>query len=203
MWGSTCIPRKVYPGLSPLKRHFGCAQAQHVLLCCWWLRALMRDPGQGTLKGLAPYLPATRKYGTTMRRLRSGQWAAAAGGCDLATAPLRTLPAPAAGGLYLSGDSTVQEKRGRKHPVGRTTRHSDHAPYIFGVEVVLLIASWERLRVPVALALLAPKIKGPQTLLFRQRLKDFVPPAWVRQIVVVADAGCAAHATLRLITEKP
>ena len=33
-------------------------------------------------------------------------------------------------------------------------------------------------------------------------LKDFVPPAWVRQVVVVADAGFAANATLRLITEK-
>jgi hypothetical protein len=33
-------------------------------------------------------------------------------------------------------------------------------------------------------------------------LQDFVPPAWVRQIVVVADAGFAANATLRLITEK-
>ena len=33
-------------------------------------------------------------------------------------------------------------------------------------------------------------------------LKDFVPPAWVRQIAVVADAGFAANATLRPITEK-
>jgi transposase len=31
---------------------------------------------------------------------------------------------------------------------------------------------------------------------------DFVPPAGVRQLMVVADAGFAAHATLRLITEK-
>ena len=34
-------------------------------------------------------------------------------------------------------------------------------------------------------------------------LKDFVPPAWVRQVVVVADAGFAANATLRLIAAKP
>jgi hypothetical protein len=202
MWGSTCIPRKVYQVLYPLKRHFGCAQAQHFLICCWLLLALIRDPGKGTLKGLAPYLPATLTYWTTMRMVRSGQWDAAAGVCDLATATLRTLPAPGDGVLYLIGDSTVKEKRGRKHPVGRTTRHSDHAPYIFGFEVGLLIASWERLRVPVALALIDPKIKGHQNLRFRQRLKDFVPPAWVRQIIVVADAGFAANATMRLIPEK-
>jgi hypothetical protein len=33
-------------------------------------------------------------------------------------------------------------------------------------------------------------------------LKDFVPPAWVQQVVGVTDASCAANATLRLITEK-
>jgi transposase len=33
-------------------------------------------------------------------------------------------------------------------------------------------------------------------------LKAFVPPAWARQVVVVADAGFAANATMRLITEQ-
>ena len=123
-------------------------------------------------------------------------------GCDLATATLRALPPPTDGVLYLIGDSTLPQKRGRKHPLGRTTRHSEHDPYPFGFEVVLLIASWGRFRVPVALALMDPQSKGHQNLLFRQMLKDFAPPAWVHQIVVGADAGCAANATLRLITEK-
>jgi hypothetical protein len=68
--------------------------------------------------------------------------------------------------------------------------------------MVLRIASWGRLRVPGALAPMAPAITGPQNILFRQRLTEFVPPAWVRQIVVVADAGCAANATRRLIADK-
>ena len=32
-------------------------------------------------------------------------------------------------------------------------------------------------------------------------LKDFKPPAWVREVVVVADAGYPAKATLKLITD--
>ena len=202
MWGSTCIPRKVYQVLYPLKRHFCCVQAQHFLVFCWLLMALIRDPGKGTLKGLKPYLPPTLKYWTTVRMIRSGQWDAEAAVCDMATATLRALPPPADGVLYLIGDSTVKAKRGRKHPLGRTTRHSEHEPYMFGFEVVLLIASWERFRVPVALALIDPTCRGHQNILFRQMLKDFVPPAWVQQVVVVADAGFAANATLRLITEK-
>jgi hypothetical protein len=54
----------------------------------------------------------------------------------------------------------------------------------------------------VALALLDPTIKGHQHILCRQRLKDFVPPAWVRQVVGVADAGLAAHATRRVSTDQ-
>jgi hypothetical protein len=188
--------------LYPLKGHFGCAQAQHFLVCCWLLMALIRDPGKGTLKGLKPYLPPTLHYWTTVRMIRSGQWDVEAVVCDLATATLRTLPPPADGVLYLIGDSTVKEKRGRKHPLGRTTRHSDHAPYTCGFEVLLLIASWGRVRVPVALALIDPKIKGHQNLLFREILKDFVPPSWARHVVVIADAGFAANATMRLITDK-
>jgi hypothetical protein len=68
--------------------------------------------------------------------------------------------------------------------------------------MVLRVASWGRLRAPVALATIDPAMKGQQNILFRQMLKDFVPPPWVRQVVVGADAGCAANATLRLITEK-
>jgi hypothetical protein len=34
-------------------------------------------------------------------------------------------------------------------------------------------------------------------------LQAFVPPGWVQQVVVVADAGWAANATLRLLTEHP
>jgi Transposase DDE domain len=201
MWGCTCIPSTVYQVLYPLKRHFRCAQARHFLVFCWLLIALIRDPGKGTLKGLQAYLPPTLQYWTTLRMIRSSQWDAEAVVDDMATATLRALPPPTDGVLYLIGDSTLKDKRGRKHPLGHTTRHSEHDPYTFGFEMVLLIASWGRVRVPVALALIDPKIKGHQNILFRQMLKDFVPPAWVRQVVVVADAGFAANATLHLITE--
>jgi hypothetical protein len=145
--------------------------------------ALIRDPGKGTLKGLQSYLPPTLKYWTTVRMIRSGQWDAEAVGCDMATATLRALPPPADGVLYLIGDSTLKDKRGRKHPLGHMTRHSAHDPYSFGFEMVLLIASWDRFRIPVALATIDPNIKGHQNLLLRQRLKAFVPPAWGRQVV--------------------
>ena len=202
MWGCTCIPSKIYQVLYPFKRHFRCAQGQHFLVFCWLVIALIRDPGKGTLKGLQAYLPPTLQYWTTLRMVRSGQWDAQAVLTDMATATLRSLPPPADGVLYLIGDSTLKPKRGRKHPVGHITRHSEHDPYLFGFELVLLIASWDRVRVPMALGLIDPKIRGHQNILFRQMLKDFVPPTWAQHIVVVADAGYAANETLRLIAEQ-
>jgi hypothetical protein len=68
--------------------------------------------------------------------------------------------------------------------------------------MVVLIARWDRLRGPVALGLIDPKRRGHQNLLLRQMLQDCVLPAWVRQVVVVADAGCAANETLRQITAQ-
>ena len=112
------------------------------------LIALIRDPGKGTLKGLQAYLPPTLQYWTTLRMIRSSQWDAEAVVDDMATATLRALPPPTDGVLYLIGDSTLKDKRGRKHPLGHTTRHSEHDPYTFGFEMVLLIASWGRVRVP-------------------------------------------------------
>jgi hypothetical protein len=164
--------------------------------------AMIRDPGKGTLKGLHAYLPPTLHSWTTLRMLRAGQWDAQAVVYDLATTTLRALPPPSDGVLYLIGDSTLKDKRGRKHPLGHTTRHSAHEPYTFGFEMVLLMASWEHVRVPIALGLIDPKIRGHQNILFRQMLRDFVPPAWVRQIIVVADAGFAANETLRLIAKQ-
>jgi hypothetical protein len=166
------------------------------------LIALIRDPGKGTLKGLTPYLPPTLTYWTTLRMVRSGQWDAQAVLTDMATATLRSLPPPADGVLYLIGDSTLKPKRGRQHPVGHVTRHSEHDPSVFGFELVLVMASWGHVRVPIALGLIDPTIRGHQHILFRQMLRDFVPPAWVRQIIVVADAASAANETLRLITQK-
>ena len=202
MWGRTCIPRPVYQVLYPFKKHFRCAQAQHFLVFCWLVIALIRAPGKGTLKGLRPYLPSTLPYWTTVRMVRSGQWDAHAVITDVAAATLRSLPPPPNGVLYLIGDSTLKPKRGRKHPLGHFTRHGEHDPYQFGFELVLLMASWDRFRVPVAVGLIDPQCRGHQNRLFRQMLKDFVPPAWVQQVVVVADAGFAANETLRLITKQ-
>jgi hypothetical protein len=67
--------------------------------------------------------------------------------------------------------------------------------------MVVLVASWSGFRIPIAIATIDPERKGHQNILFRQMLRDFEPPSWVREIVVLGDAGYPANPTLKLIQE--
>ena len=201
MWRCTCVPRTVYDFLYPLKPLFRCTQARHFVIFCWLLVAIIRDPGAGTLKGLCPYLPPHLSYWALIRMLRSGKWDAQVVMTGIAEKVLRSLPPAADGKLYLIGDTTHKPKRGRKHPLGHVTRQSESASYTFGFAMVVLVASWDCFRIPIAIATIAPERKGHQNILFRQMLRAFEPPAWLREVVVVADAGYPANATLQLITD--
>ncbi len=201
MWRFTCLPRTVYDFLYPFKPLFRCSQARHFVIFCWLLVALIRDPGAGTLKGLCPYLSPHLSYWGLIRMLRSGKWDAQAVLSGMSKRVLRSLPPPADGKLYLIGDTTHKPKRGRQHPLGLVTRQSESAPYTFGFNMVVLVACWGQFRIPIAMAPIDPKRKGHQNILFRQMLRAFEPPSWVREVVVLADAGYPATPTLKLIKD--
>ncbi len=82
------------------------------------------------------------------------------------------------------------------------TRDRTHAPYPFGFERVVLIASRDRYRLAIDRKVMDPKIKGHQNSLFRQRLKTVHLPSWVPEVIVSGDAGFAANPTLNLIDKK-
>lgn len=121
---------------------------------------------------------------------------------ELAKDVLLTLPPPKDSTLYLIGDTTIKGKTGLKQPLAHYTRLNQYQQFTFGVSMLLLIAQWGRFRVPVDAVLLDPKKKGDQNIQFRQMLRRFVPPRWCRKVIVVADAGFASKANLRLIGRK-
>jgi len=202
MLGLTCVPQKVYDFLYPYKCHFRCAQARHFLLFCWLLVMLILDSGKGTLKGMGRLMPQRIKYWALMRMVRSGWWDEHALITEISAEVVRNLPPPADGVLHLIGDATLKGKRGVKHPVGRTCRINEYAHYCFGFEMVLMIASWERFRVPVAMAVIDPHRTGQANILLRRMIREFVPPHWARKVIVEADAGFAATKTFKLLKRK-
>jgi hypothetical protein len=158
--------------------------------------------GGATLKALTRLMPRALAYWTVLRMMRCGYWAAAGLVDTVSEAVLAGLPPPADGVLHLTGDSTITDRTGEQQPLARKPRTNEVAPYVFGQALVLVIAQWGCSRVPVRAAVVDPQVKGHQNLLLRQMLKDFVPPTWVKEVIVEADAAVAAKATLKSITDR-
>jgi len=194
------IPQKVANRLAPYRASFKCTQAQHFNLWCWLLVTLIIS-GSGQIKALTRYMPSRLAYWTTLRMIRAQVWDEQAL-LDLMVADtLYTLPEPKDGELNLIFDTTRKEKTGEKQPLAFTTKMGKFEPYIFGHTVLLLMAQWGCFRLPIAVRVLDPKIRGHQNILVRAMLRKFQPPAWCRRVIVEADAGFAAKKTLGLIAE--
>ena len=202
MIGITCVPSKVYDFLYHFKSHFRCAQGCHFRIFCWLLVLLIIDTGKGTIKSMHRIAPESIRYWTMMRMIRSGWWSPQDVLSDMVRQVLPMLPPPVDGTLYLIGDSTKKGKRGEQHPLGRQLKTNDYQGYSFGFEMVILVASWGKYRLPIALAPIDPQIKGHQNILFREMLNSFVPPGWAQTVIVEADAGFAANKTFSLIEER-
>jgi hypothetical protein len=163
------------------------------------LVTLLLVDGSARLKHLTCRMPASLRYWTVRRMVNAGYWNASAALDELVVATFFALPPPADGTIYLIADKTIRQKSGKKQPLAHKTRMNKFERFVFGHEILLLIAQWGRLRVPISCEVLDPKRKRQQNILFRQMLRRFRPPAWCRRVVVLADAGFASRPNLRLI----
>jgi hypothetical protein len=198
----TCVPSTVYQVLYPFRRHFRGAQGQHFRTFCRVLVALIVEKGPGTIRSLSRWVPERVTYWAVLRMLRSGLWNPEFIIREMSRVLLATLPPPEDRTLYQADDPTITTKRGRKHPLARKTRMNEFAPFVFGVEMVVVVASWGRFRIPVSLGVVDHTRPRNANDLFRQALRGFEPPWWAEQVVVLADAGCAANAALTVIGER-
>ena len=191
------IPQRVATVLAPLSSSFrSCPQGQHFGLLCWLLVSLLLCQGSATLKQLVRFMPPRLQYWSGLRLLRAGYWEAADLLAEMARAVLATLPPPADGTLYLIADTTIRGKTGKKQPLAHHTRLNQHEPFVFGHSLLLVLAHWGRLRIPVGAVVLDPKRRGQQNIQLRPVLSGFQPPAWCRNVIVIADAGFASQANL-------
>ena len=196
------IPQRVSNCLSPFSFYFTCPQGEHFRIWCWLLVTLLLVDGSAQLKNLTRRMPQSLRYWTVRRMVIAGYWDVSAVFDELALAALLSLPPPADGRLHLIADKTIKPKSGKKQPFARKTRMDEYSPYVFGLEVVLLIAQWGRFRVPLACELIDPERKGHQNILFRKMLRRLQPPAWSREVIVIADAGFASKQNLRSILRR-
>jgi Transposase DDE domain len=198
----TRLPEEGARLLAPLKSYFS---YRHYLVFCWLLVAHLGCFEKATLQGLARYLPSHVAAWHRRRLLAAGRWQWARVLEWVVSQALSAFPPPRNGVLYLVVDSTLKGNRTKKTPLAKKGRLNEYAPYTFGLPGVILLAQWDVYRVPLAFRMVKPKgSPGYQSenALFRERLQVVVVPAWVKQVIVVADAAYPSRATRQAIPAR-
>jgi hypothetical protein len=198
----TRLPEEVARLLVPLKPYFS---YRHYLVFCWLLVAHLVCFEKATLQGLARYIPGHIAAWHLRRLLAAGRWQWARVLEWLVSQALSAFPPPRDGVLYLVVDSTLKGKRTKHNPLAKKGRLNEYAPYTFGLQVVILIAQWDVYRVPLAFRIVKPKGSKDyrsENARFREMLQEVVLPAWVKRVVVVADAAYPSRANLQAIQAR-
>jgi hypothetical protein len=195
------LPQTVSARLAPYRQCFPCQQAQHFNIWCGLLVSSLLA-GSGRIKELTRWMPSRVAYWTTLRFIRAQVWDAQAL-LDLMVGDLLLkLPPPKDGVLHIIFDVTRTAKTGEQQPLAYTTKTGTFDPFIFGHSVLLLVAQWGQWRIPLAVRVIDPNIKGHQHILTRELLPQWTPPAWCRRVNVLGDAGFASKATLQHLAQR-
>jgi len=198
----TRIPPKVAYFLRGTQHLF---RYRHHLIFCWTLVLILVYQDKATLCGLARFGPKHICEWHLRRFLYAGYWCWRVLLYRLADAVIAVLPPPEDGIVYLIGDATYKAKTAQKHPLVKKGRLTCYGPYLFGLQIVLLMVGWGTYRIPVDMAIVRPK--GQPThhspnALFRQMLCRFQPPVWAKRVIVLADAEFPSKETLKLIRQR-
>jgi hypothetical protein len=180
-------------------------RGRHRLLLCWLIFMQAVHPGRKTLEEMARWTPGTITAWRFGRLLKATYWSVHLLVSWLAQELLATLPAPRNGVLYLFGDGSHADKRGTKNPVAQRGRNNKQQPWFFGLRFVLLMAAWDSYRVPVGFRLILPKRHvgyRSENTLFREMVGTFVPPPWVKLVIVGGDAAYGSQANIRMVQDR-
>jgi hypothetical protein len=197
----TCLPHRVSQCVRVLRP---CFRYRHHLLFSWLLVLHIVYGHRANVYAFSRHGPGSLAYQHSRRLLCATYWCTKTLLWWFAAQAMRAFPPPDDGLLYLVGDSTLKGKRGAKHPLASKTRLSQPHPYVFGFRIVVLMAQWNVYRIPVDFAVVRRKSTPdyqPENALFRHMLRDFRPPTWCREVMVVADAAYASRANMQLIQD--
>ncbi len=108
--------------------------------------------------------------------------------------------------MRLIVDKTLVDKTGKKHPYNRKAKTGcGDSNWHFGFYVLILVAHWGSYRFPIDFRLVTPKdMAGHKTPndLFKEMFEEFVPPKWVKQVIVLSDSEYASKSSLKAIIRR-
>ena len=198
----TRVPPKVayfLRGTQPLFRY------RHHLIFCWTLVLILVYQDKATLCGLARFVPKHICEWHLRRFLYASYWCWRVLLYRLVDAVIAVLPPPEDGIVYAIGDGTYKDKTAQKHPLVKKGRLTSYGPYLFGLQIVVLMLDWGPYRLPIDMEIVRPKGQPDHhspNALFRQMLRRFQSPLWAQRVIVLADAEFPSKETLKLIQER-
>ena len=139
------------------------------------------------------------------RLLSAGYWSLRAILIWLVDAIIKELPKPDDATIYLIGDGSKKEKRSKKNPYMQKGKIRAGAAWFFGIRFCVLMMTWNNFRIPVDFEILYPKGHKKyrnENKLFRDMLKRFIPPIWVKRVIVLGDAAYASIENFQYIRDR-
>jgi hypothetical protein len=183
----------------------GVWQHRHRLVLCWLIVMQALFPGRKTLEELARWTPGSLPVWRFRRVLKATYWNIHLLVAWWVEEAFATLPPPKDGTLSLVGDGSVKPKRGTQNPLAQKGRKSEHQPWFFGIRFALLIATWDIYRLPVAFRLIRRKTDPAyhtENALFREMVREFVPPAWATRVIVEGDAAYGSRDNMQMVMQR-
>ena len=127
-------------------------------------------PGRNTLKQLARYTPFhIAEWHILLNGIFVACFLQASGVFDYFSDGSLRRP-PSDGVIYVIGDGSHRDKRGKKHPATQKGKQNKYVDF-FGIKFIVLMVSWDTYRIPVPL----PGYQNENTL-FQQMVARFLPP---------------------------
>jgi hypothetical protein len=198
----TRLPPKIGYFLRGTQQFF---RFRHQLIFCWTLVLILVYQDKATLKGLSRLGPRHLCEWHLRRFLCAHYWCWRMVLSWMVQAVLSVLPPPEDGIVLVVGDGTYKGKTGKKNPLAKKGRQQSQGPYLFGLQILFLMVAWGPFRVPVDLEIVRRKGQADHhspNALFRQMLDRFQPPAWAKQVIVIADAEFPSKETLKRIKKR-
>lgn len=121
-----------------------------------------------------------------------------------ASEAIKRFPLPSDCIIYVVGDGSHRDKRGKKHPEIQKGKQNKYV-YFFGIKFIVLMVSWDTYRIPVDFEIVLPKpLPGYQNenTLFRQMVARFLPPSWAKRVIILGDCAFASRENMQSIQRR-
>lgn len=197
----SCLPSEVRFSLEGMRHQFNW---QHFLIFSWLVFLQILSYGPGNLMELQRMTNAISYFQMTRFLKAQGHhpnlwlwW--------MARQVISHLPLPEDGILFITADCTRKSKRSKRNPAMTKGKDRSRGPWILGLHILVICYHWHTYRIPVAFALVRhksdPKYVKPNQLL-QNLLSTLEIPQWVKQVVVLADAGFASKANFSYFQKR-